>query len=173
MKGLKCSDFIIKVTTLYINVEKWFWGTWALSLCSRVTLSRQCMYWPCQRGYLFGELVTYSPVKREVPGSTGPAGAVSHCYMAPATRTTRGQQCLYMYRIVVARGRHRLYRCCIVVIWRPLWPRSLGLGPSHYYKKRQVCKRVSTSKIRHCFFPTQNPLWETNVVSKWPEKCKV
>ena len=56
---------------------------------------------------------------------------------------------------------------------RPLWPRSLGLGPSHYYKKRQVCKRVSTSKIRHCFFPTQNPLWETNVVSNWPEKCKV
>ena len=38
------------------------------------------MYWPCQRGYLFGELVTYSPAKREVPGSTRPAGAVSHCY---------------------------------------------------------------------------------------------
>ena len=56
---------------------------------------------------------------------------------------------------------------------RPLWPQSLGLGPSHCYKKRQVCKRVSTLKICHCFFPTQKPLGETNVVSKWPEKCKV
>ena len=26
---------------------------------------------------------------------------------------------------------------------RPLWPLSLGLGPSHYYKKRQMCKRTS------------------------------
>ena len=51
------------------------WST----LCSRVTLSRECMYWPCQRGYLFGELVTYSPAKREVLGSTWPASAVSHC----------------------------------------------------------------------------------------------
>ena len=48
--------------------------------CSRVMLSRQCMYWPCQRGCLFGELITYSPAKREVPGSTRPAGTVSHCY---------------------------------------------------------------------------------------------
>ena len=62
---------------------------------------------------------------------------------------------------------------CDVCCHRPLWPRSLGLGPSHYYKKGQVCKRGSTSKIRHWFFPTQNPLWETNVVSKWPEKCEV
>ena len=27
---------------------------------------------------------------------------------------------------------------------RPLWPWSLGLGPTHYYKKRQICKWVST-----------------------------
>ena len=53
---------------------------WQGRKCSRVTLSRQYMYWPCQRGYLFGELVTYFPAKREVPGSTRPAGAVSHCY---------------------------------------------------------------------------------------------
>ena len=53
---------------------------WRLTLCSRVTLNRQCMYWPCQPGYRFGELGTYSPAKREVPGSTRPAGAVSHFY---------------------------------------------------------------------------------------------
>ena len=66
-----------------------------LWLCSRVTLSSQCMYWPCQRGYLFGELVTYLPAKREVPGSTWPAGAVSHCYSCtmqpgPKDLTTAG-----------------------------------------------------------------------------------
>ena len=61
----------------------------------------------------------------------------------------------------------------LVVAQAPVAAVTWVLGPSDYYKKRQVCKRVSTSKIRHCFFPTQNPLWETNVVSKWPEKCKV
>ena len=30
---------------------------------------------------------------------------------------------------------------------------GLALHPSHYYRKRQVCKRVSTSKIHHGFFP--------------------
>ena len=59
--------------------EHWF-GT---AECSRVTLSRQCMYSSCQRGYLFGEMVTYSPAKREVPGSTRPAMAVGHCYIMP------------------------------------------------------------------------------------------
>ena len=41
-------------------------------LCSRVMLSRQCMYWPCQRGYLFnlfGKASTYT------------ACSVSLCYI--------------------------------------------------------------------------------------------
>ena len=37
------------------------------------------VYWPCQRGYLFGELVTCAPAKQEVLGSTQSASAVSHC----------------------------------------------------------------------------------------------
>ena len=56
--------------------EHWF----GRGECSRVTLSRQCVYWPCQRDYLFGELVTYSPAKRQVLGLTQPARAVSYCY---------------------------------------------------------------------------------------------
>ena len=59
--------------------------------CSQVTLSRQCMYWPCQQGYLFGELVTYTPAKWEVSGSNRPAGAVSHCHNGTQSGTTRGQ----------------------------------------------------------------------------------
>ena len=62
------------------------------------------MYWPCQRGYLFGELVAYSPAKREVPGSTRPAGAVSHCYSG-ATILPIGcsPDC---FRVVQARATH-------------------------------------------------------------------
>ena len=47
------------------------------------------MYWPCQRGYLFGELVTYAPAKRGVPGSTRPAGTVSPCDNGVRNGTTK------------------------------------------------------------------------------------
>ena len=56
--------------------------------CSRVMLSRQCMYWPCQWGYLFGKVVAYMLGKREVQGSVWPAGKVSHCYTNNTTPST-------------------------------------------------------------------------------------
>ena len=47
-----------------------------LLLWSRVTLSRQCMHWPCQRGYLFGELVPYDCnsgwLRRQAESNPGP-----------------------------------------------------------------------------------------------------
>ena len=50
-------------------------------MSSRVRLSRQCMYWPCQQGYFCGEVAAYAPGKRETRGSTRPASVVSHCYI--------------------------------------------------------------------------------------------
>ena len=77
------------------------------------------MYWLCQRGYRFGELLAYAPAKREVPGSKRPADAVSGYYTGARKGTTRGQQCLCMCGIVhvVARGQRHLYGCSIAVTY--------------------------------------------------------
>ena len=96
--------------TLFTRTQNWWCS------CSRVMLSRQCMYWPCQWGYLFGKLVIYIPARQEVPGLNQPAGAVTTVIMAPEMGPPEGSN-VYVGGILVAWGQHRLYRRCIVVIY--------------------------------------------------------
>ena len=47
------------------------------------------MYWPCQRGYLFGEVVEHAPGMPEVRGFEATCrGAVSHCHISDNALTT-------------------------------------------------------------------------------------
>ena len=134
--------------------------------CSSVTLSRQCMYWPCQWGYLFGELVAYTPAKWEVPGLTRPACAGQPQLQWHPKGTTRGQSCLYMCGIVVARGQHCSYMCSIVVM----------------YESKEVEKRLldeSDSCLskgmggRSCESPHSVEFWCCTATAWWsePRRC--